>query len=494
MKNRTAYKKRHEMVTIRAVYGKALSLCSLSTVEFGTPLIRMLILSRFLNLHELGFASALAATYSTFEQITDIAIYRFVFSSPRADYEEALASAHALSLLRGCIVAALAFVAAPGIAYMLSLSADWTSFAWLSIIILARSFEHLAPKVAERDYRYGAQFKVSFVANGVALVALVATAVHSHNHNAVLASLSAQVIGTVVASHILAEQPYRLKVCSPYFKGAWKYGYPLMFNGLGLALSGQGDRLMVGSLLGLPVLGIYSVVLLVSVVPTSMIFKIMGTISLAALRNASATTGQFEARLRLYGRFVPLIAACYALALLALFNIAVPLAFGSQFAVSNWVSILLSGGAFFKIVRTEPFTSLLLHEMKTGTLALANQSAVIGLLIGTILAFAYRSLEAALVGRLIGEMIGLCVTIYLTSVSFRSALSDYLMSMTASFAIVLLECGTMLTTLISQRPMSNLVLVGVCVVSILVWASVILPALFHESYSSHHETPPAKSF
>ncbi len=316
------------------------------------------------------------------------------------------------------------FVAAPGIAYMLSLSTDWTSFAWLSAIIFIRSLEHLAPKVAERDYRYGAQFKVSLVANGMGLLALVATAVSSHGHNALLASLFAQMIGTVLASHILAGQPYRMKIRSPYFKGAWNYGYPLMLNGLGLALTGQGDRLMVGALLGLPALGVYSVVLLVSVIPTSMLFKIMGTINFAAFRNASVPTGQLEARLRLYARFVPLIAACYALGLLGFLNIAVPLAFGTQFAVSNWSLILLSAGAFFKIVRTEPYTSLLLHEMKTRTLALASQSTVFGLLIGTMLTFAYRSLEAALVGRLIGEMIGLCATIYLTSVSFRAALSD----------------------------------------------------------------------
>ena len=73
----------------------------LSVMDIATPFVRMFVLTHFLGLRELGFASALAATYGMFEQITDIAMYRFVFSVPHANYEEALAAAHALSVLRG---------------------------------------------------------------------------------------------------------------------------------------------------------------------------------------------------------------------------------------------------------------------------------------------------------------------------------------------------------------------------------------------------------
>ena len=105
--------------------------------------------------------------------------------SSRTDYDEALAGAHALSLLRGCTVGALALFAAPGIAYVLSLGEDWSDFAWLGPIIVIRSLEHLEPRVAERDYRYDAQFKVSLASNLLALVCLVLAALHSHSHDAI---------------------------------------------------------------------------------------------------------------------------------------------------------------------------------------------------------------------------------------------------------------------------------------------------------------------
>jgi O-antigen/teichoic acid export membrane protein len=467
------------MVSVRAALAKGLSLLSVGVLDFGTPFIRMLILTRLLSLGELGFSTALATVCGTFELITDISIYRFVLSSPRADYEEALACAHALSLLRGFAVAALALLCAPALAYALSPDRDWASFAFLAAIIFGRSFEHLEPRVAERDYRYGGQFKASLAGNGLGLVALVATALLTRNHFAALAFLFAQMVGGVVASHLVSSQPYRLRFRSPYFKRAWAFGYPLMFNGMGLAIAGQGDRLMVGALLGLPALALYSIALLVSIVPIGLLFKVMGSINLAALLNASVEDGQFEARLRLYARATPLIAAAYALGLLALMNVVVPLAFGPKFGVSNWVLVILSLGAFFNIVRTEPFTSLLLHEMRTGTLAVANLSTFSGLGVGTGLTMACRTVLAPLAGRLVGEITGLCTALYLTRRTFRTALADFLMSLAAALTLVLVASITLLTASLKLWPA---IVFSACALGIGCTAGFVLPPLLRLGY------------
>ena len=370
------------MMSIRTGVFRGLSLLSVGLMDFGTPFIRMLILVRMLDLNELGFASALAATYGTFEQVTDIAIYRFVVSTARVDFSEALACAHALSVLRGFVVGIAALLLAPGIAYLFSLDRDWGSFAVLAAIIFGRSLEHLEPRVSERDYRYGAQIKISMISNFLGLFALAATAFISHSHNAVIAFLLAQMLAIVGASHFFSQQPYHLRFRSPYLKRAWAYSYPLIFNGIGLAIGAQGDRFVVGALLGLPALGLYSVAMLASITPTSLVFKVMTTINLAALHNASEKAAQFSARLRFYARATPLIAGGYAMGLLAIMNLTISFAFGSKFVVNNWILIVLALGAFFKIVRTEPFTSLFLHEMKTAKLALTNLSPFSGLSVG----------------------------------------------------------------------------------------------------------------
>ena len=79
----------------------------LSVMDITTPFLRMLVLTHFLDLRELGFAAALATTFGMFEQVTDILMNRFVFSAPHEDYEEALAAAQALSVIRGAVVGLL---------------------------------------------------------------------------------------------------------------------------------------------------------------------------------------------------------------------------------------------------------------------------------------------------------------------------------------------------------------------------------------------------
>ena len=94
---------------------KGYRLVLLSLIEGITPFLRMTALSHYLSLSELGFVSALAASIGIFEQISDFAIYRSVFSASREQYEDALAAAHGLTIIRGLSVGAIAALAAPSL-------------------------------------------------------------------------------------------------------------------------------------------------------------------------------------------------------------------------------------------------------------------------------------------------------------------------------------------------------------------------------------------
>ena len=155
----------------------------------------MLIITHFLNLSEVGFAGALTATYSMFELVTDFAISRFVFSAPRSEYRDALSGAQGLAVVRGLVVGGAAVAAGPVLAGLLSVSTHWADFSVLGIAVAIRSFENLAPRVAERDYHYGPQLTVTVVSSILAIAALFAGARWRHDHIAIIMSLFAQMIG-----------------------------------------------------------------------------------------------------------------------------------------------------------------------------------------------------------------------------------------------------------------------------------------------------------
>ena len=190
---------------------------------------------------------------------------------------------------------AMAIVAlSPFIAAAFSLGFQWPSFAALGLIVLLRSLEHLGPRIAEREYRYAPQLKVATVAYGMGLAALFSTIFVFANHLALIASLVGQMVGLVVATRLFASTPYKWRFRTPLFARAFYFGYPLMFNGLGLAVSAQADRFLVGAMLGLPALGVYSVLMLVTAIPVGVGARIVSSVTLPMLLIETARRGRFR--------------------------------------------------------------------------------------------------------------------------------------------------------------------------------------------------------
>ena len=289
----------------------------------------------------------------------------------------------------------------------------------------------------ERNYSYDVQLKISLASNAAGLLALVLGLIFSRSHVAFLVSLFAQALVQVTASHTLTDAPYRASFFSPFFAKAFHFGYPLVLNGVGLAASQHGDRFLVGSLLGLPQLGVYAVVTLTTIVPLSMVGRIVGTVVLAQLYNAvDRDNPSYAMRLRLYARLLPLVAAFYALGVICLANIVVPLVFGAEFVLTPVATALLGVAIFLRQARGDPFTGVLLHEGRTKRLAIANLSSASALIFELALLLIFRSFEAVMAGRLLGEAIAMVVTLTATRDLFRPARSDFFKATSLGFIVL----------------------------------------------------------
>lgn len=425
---------------------KSLPLFGFSITEMLVAFVRMFILTHILGSYEFGFAAAISATYATIEQIADLAIFRFVSSSPRLVHSEAIAAAHALTILRGIFLASCVLIFSYPIACTFAGCNNWASFAWLAPVIMIRSLEHLDIRVGERDYRYGPQLLASFVSHSFGVLALVIIAYRSRSHYAFVAYLLIQAAVYLVASHLLASIPYQTKLNTPYLRKAFAFGFPLMVNGVGLAIVGQGDRLMVGALLGLPTLGLYAVVVLAGLVPISGILRILGPLYFAGLHNAKIGGSQYIFRLRLFSRLFPIVAGCYSLTLIILLKTVVQFVFGPRFVVSDSAVLLIALIAFFRIVRIEPHTSLLLNVQRTRELAFANLSTGVGLLLASILVLLKPAIEAVLTGILFGELVGIIVMVFTTRHLLKVAIFDYVFASILAVMIVIF-CNVLIMTL-----------------------------------------------
>jgi O-antigen/teichoic acid export membrane protein len=474
------FRPRRRIVLRHMTKGSGLVLVGL--IEMTTPLIRMIVLSHALSLTELGFVSALAVTVGAAEQISDFALYRYVFSASREEYEDSLAAAHGLAILRGLVIGALVALAAPLLGMIFNLQGNFYDFALLGPLMLIRGFDHLDPRVAERDYNYRPQLTAIIVSNVLSLAALFIAARLMPTHMAFLISLYVHAFFLVATDHIVASVKYRCTFFTPHFWKAFRFGYPLVFNGMGLAASQQGDRFLVGSFLGLPELAIYTVANLATFVPAGLIVRVLGPITLAQLYNAgNKADGSYDARLRLFARLIPLIAGLFALGVVSLLNIMLPLVFSAKFVLTPESTALLAASLFFRQVRSDPFVAMLLNSGRTKRLAIANLSASSALLFMFLLLFAYRSFEAVMLGRLLGEITGWIVTLILTRDLFKPARADFFKSVAVGLAVfgaavALAPAGVGVDLL----PSLGMVMAGLLVFSL--WALTFVPRLLDASY------------
>ncbi len=463
---------------------KGYALLLLSLIETGAPFIRMLLLSHALSLAELGFVSALAATVGAFEQMSDFALFRYVFSAAREQYEDALAAAHGLALLRGLTVGGLLALAAPLLARIFSLENHVFDFVLLGPVVALRGFDHLAPRVFERDYRYGPQLMAASASYGLSLGVLAVAVRVIPTHVAFLISLYVQIIAQVTMDHIVAGEKYRFAFFTPNFARAFRFGYPLMFNGVGLALSSQGDRFLVGALLGLPELAVYAVATLATFVPSTLISRVNSTIVLAQMYNAAQhKDGRYNARLRLFAGLMPLIGASLGLGVVALLNIALPLVFGAKFVLSPASTALLALSFFFRHARAEPFSSMLLNQGRTKRLAIANLSSASALFFMFVLLLIFHNFEAVMAGRLLGELTATAVTLFLTRDLFRPARLDFIKAVAVGL-LVLVAAIALGSAGVGVAVIPSIAMVAAGLAVFVAWALYSAPGLLDASFSA----------
>jgi hypothetical protein len=462
---------------------RALPLFVTSFFEIAVLFARTFVMAHLLVPYEFGFASALAATNATFSQITDIALSSFVFSSPRSVYADAIAGAHAIAIVRGFCVGGFMLLASKPVACMFGACGDWSSFAWLAPVVIVNSFEHLEIRVAAiRDYRYWPTLVASIASNGCGLVALSLIAYKFQSRYGFIAFLLVQSFIAVAASHLLASNNYSVSYRAPFVRKALSFGLPLLLNGIGLAIMSQGDRWVVGGLMGLPFLGIYAVVTLAAFVPLFGLFKILGQILFAGIHHANVENGEYDARLKLFCRGVPAIAAVYALGLLGFYGLLVPVVFGHQYAISDAAIVLLSLIVFVRIMRTDPQTCLLFHTQNTRKLAIVGQVPFIGLLVTAGLVIVHPTLEFILVGILVGEVAGLCAIEYVSRRLLRSAIYDHISSGLAMLSIVLATGILILLTQSNNAFVPRIAIVGAFLILVLAYAGFSFPGLYKKAY------------
>jgi len=386
-------------------YAARLSSASLSSVgEFLLRFVRTVVLSRLLSPHDLGAAVAVASILASCEMITDIGLEKFVMVT-RADVRaQVVAAAWQMSVGRAVVLAPLIALGAPFLARAFGAGEEHALVAWLGLVPLVASFRNWRIVQIQQDYRYGPEAIANIGSRLAGVLVLLPAAALVRDARLMAISLVVEAAVAVVLSYLLAPRERVGAVDPGIRREALRFGLPLMANGLGLATIKQLDQVIVANLFGLASLAEYSLALNLAIMPTSILQQIGAKLAIPfLLRAGSDAAGSAEAALIVVLGTLVAAAAFTVPVGLALDHL-VPVVYGPHYQVTAGFAALAMLVAFVRFSRGGPNMILLQHG-RTARLTVGNLIAGAGLLVGFLLALAFRRRESVLIGILIGDLL-----------------------------------------------------------------------------------------
>jgi O-antigen/teichoic acid export membrane protein len=227
-----------------------------------------------------------------------------------------------------------------------------------------------------------------------------------HDERAILASLIGEAVVHVALSNVLVRREPVPYVDAAMRKAVFKWGIPLMLNGVGLMAVKQLDQVIVANLFDLKTLALYALSINLAITPATPIQAIGQKLCLPFLGNAKSNPQLARQASLLTLLITACVAAAYALPVGLLLDQLVPLLYGHQYHITETFCALAMVDAFLRFCRGGP-NMILLHHGLTSRLTVGNLTAGIGTALALALGLWTGRLEAVMVGLVVGDFISL---------------------------------------------------------------------------------------
>lgn len=372
-----------------------------TTVAQVCALLRYVVLARLLGPEQLGLAATLMLTASFFELVMDTSADRFLIQARDGDQPQVQRLVQLVGVGRGMVIAAFFAIAAWPISQLYHAPQLVGGLLALTLSPLIGGFGHVDTKRIQRRLDFRTEGWALLVSETVGFVATVVAALVTHSFIAVVYGIVLRTAAAVAVTHIRSERRFAIGLDRAHFAELAGFSAPLMLNGLLLFMGSQSDRVIVGSLLSVKDLGLYSAVILLIYYPSSTLLRYLNTIYLP-LVSSGRTLGQRREAAGLLGGQCILLAMSMMAGFLGAMPFVVPLIYGERYNQSPLTFALIG------VLQSSRFLILWPNTVATGdgrsrVVLAANVVRMIAIPAGVLGAWFTGRLEGLLAGFILGE-------------------------------------------------------------------------------------------
>lgn len=328
-------------------------------IRFGTNLV----LTRLLFPELFGLMAVVYMFTSAISLCSDLGLGTNIVHNQRANEPDFLASMWTLQVVRGLGLGVASVVLAPLVAGFYGDDRLLWIVPGIGVTCVIAGFNSTRLLTSVRDLELGGPTRLESVAQVLSAGVAIAWAWVNPTVWALVAASVASALIRLVLSHRLPSQPrHRLLLDRASLRAAFPFGKWIWLATLFTFLATQVDRMMVGKLFTLELLGIYGIALTLSELPRNVI-TVLSTNVLYPTLTRVARERRDELRDSLLSvRWRVLVALALALVLLAGFgDVFVARLYDQRYAAAAWMLPVLALGVW---------PSVLAHTMDPALLAL----------------------------------------------------------------------------------------------------------------------------
>lgn len=375
-------------------------------------LARNLLVARLIPVADYGVAATLALAMAVVEMATALGLQQQIVQAREGDDPRFQAALQGFQLLRGLVAgAALVAIAWPLASFLRVPEAAW-GYAALGAVPVLNALQHFDIHRLNRRMSYGPLVLTSTLPVLAAFLAVWPLAALFGDWRVMLVSILIQAGLAVVVSHLVAERRFWLVLDPALMARATRFGWPLLLNGVLLFLVLQGDKLMVGRVLGMEPLAIFAMGVTLTLTPTLVMDRTVQNLFLPRLSRADPAGPDFAPLARAALQAALLNGAILVAAVVLVAAPFVALALGAKYAplipllvplaVLHAVRVWKTGAAVVALARGQTGNAMAANLPRVVALPLAWWLLQEG---GTLLQLVWLGTAA--------EAVGLCVALAL---------------------------------------------------------------------------------
>jgi O-antigen/teichoic acid export membrane protein len=311
---------------------------------------------------DFGIASIFAMTFYLMEMISNLATETLLVQAEDGDDPQFQATAQLLLAVRGSMNALIILFLARPISHLFSVpQANW-AFACLALVPFVKAFTNLDPSRMQRHLRFDPFILTSIMPSVAVTLLAYPLARWLKDYSAMLWLLVIQTALTVVVSHVVSERRYSWGWNPEYARRFFRFGWPLLVNGLLMYLILQGDRFVIGAAkqlfpssdYTLGDLGVYSVAFALTLAPQMVIANVGSQLFLPILSRVQNDRKQFDRRYSACAQVVALSSGLISIPFVVAGGPLVTLIYGTKYAAAAKFISWLGAMQFLRTMKVAP--------------------------------------------------------------------------------------------------------------------------------------------